>query len=77
MRPEMIARIILKQFFCVTDVRAIGKLIPRPLMCVMARSQKVPYEGAELHKVIPARKPCVTDVLCHWEINPQIIKLYV
>ena len=28
MRPEMITQIIRKQFFCVTDARAIGKLIP-------------------------------------------------
>ena len=34
----------------------------------MTRSQKLPYEGAELHKRIPARKPCVTDVLCNWDV---------
>ena len=34
----------------------------------LARSQKVPYEGAEVHKIIPARKPCLTDAaLCNWE----------
>ena len=44
----------------------------------MARSQKVSYEGAKLHKRIPARKARVTDVLCNWEINSQIIqKRYV
>ena len=35
MRPEMITQIIRKQFFCVTNVRAIGKLIPRQLICVI------------------------------------------
>ena len=29
----MITQIIQKQFFCVTDVCVIGKLIPRQLMC--------------------------------------------
>ena len=28
----------------------------------------------QLHKRIPARTPCVTDVLCNWEMNSQIIK---
>ena len=35
MRPESITQIIRKQFFCVTDVCAIGKFIPRQLMCVI------------------------------------------
>ena len=35
MRPEMITQIIRKQFFCVTNARAIGKLIPRQLICVI------------------------------------------
>ena len=26
-------------------------------------------KAPELHVRIPARKPCVTDVLCSWEIN--------
>ena len=28
-------------------------------------------EAPELHERIPAREPCVTDVLCNWEINPK------
>ena len=40
----------------------------------MAHSQKVPYEGRELHQIIPARRSCVTNVLCNWDINSQIIK---
>ena len=31
----MITQVIRKQFFCVTDVHVIGKLIPRQLMCVI------------------------------------------
>ena len=38
MRPEMITQIIRKQFFCVKNVRAIRKLIPRQLMCVVNTS---------------------------------------
>ena len=61
MRPAMITQIMQKQFFCVTGV------IPSQFICAMARSQKVPYKGAELHKITPAREPCVTDVLCNWQ----------
>ena len=53
----MITQIILKQFFNARDVRAIGKLIPRQFTCVTARSQKVPYEGAELHRKILSESP--------------------
>ena len=35
MRPEMITQIIRKQFFCVTDVLAIGKLTLREFLCVI------------------------------------------
>ena len=31
----------------------------------------------ELHTRIPAIKPCVTDVLCNWEINSQMLKMCV
>ena len=41
MRPEMITQLIRKQIFCVTDVRAIGKSIPRQLMFVIINSQTV------------------------------------
>ena len=63
-----------KQLFCVTDVRATRKLIPRQIMC-LARSQKAPYEGAAVHKRTPASMPCVTDVLCNWDINSQTKKI--
>ena len=74
MRPEMITQIIRKQFFCVTDVCVIGKLIPRKLFCVIGVYRKYLMEAPELHKRIPARKLCVTDVLCNGEINSQLIK---
>ena len=45
MRPDIITQIIRKQLFCVTDVCVIGKSIPRQIMRVILRSQKVPYEG--------------------------------
>ena len=57
-----------KLFFCAKDVCVTGKLIPRELLCVNWRSQKYHFEAPELHKRIPASKPCVTDVLCNWEM---------
>ena len=67
MRPEMITQIIRKQFFCVTDVCVcvIGKLIPREFFCVIGVYRKYHMEAPKLHKRIPARKLCVTDVLCN------------
>ena len=70
MWPEMIAQRIRKQFMLCNSVC----VIPRQLMRVFGVFTKVPYEGAKLHKKIPARKPCVTDVLCNWEINTKMIK---
>ena len=48
-------------------------------MCVCVIGKLIPalIEAPGLHKIIPARKPCVTDVLCNWERNSQIIKMYV
>ena len=65
MRPEMITQIIGKQFFCVTDVCLIGKFIPREFFCVIGVYRKYHMEAPKLHKRIPARKLCVTDVLCN------------
>ena len=28
-------------------------------------------EAPELHKIIPAKEPCVIDVLCNWELLPK------
>ena len=48
-------------------VCAIGKLIPRQLVCVCVCNwhihRKYLMETPYLHKRIPARKPCATDVL--------------
>ena len=44
----MITQIIRKQFFGVTDVRVIGKLIPRQLMCVIGAFTESTYEGARV-----------------------------
>ena len=30
-------------------------------------------ETPEVHDIVPARKPCATDVLCNWDIHSQII----
>ena len=42
----------------------LGKRIRREFLCVIGVHRKLLEEGLELHKIIPARKPCVTDVLC-------------
>ena len=34
-------------------------------------------EAPKEHKIIPAREPCITDVLCNWEIKSQIITKYM
>ena len=61
----MITQIIRNQFFCVTDVCVIGKLIPREFFCVIGVYKKYHMEAPKLHKIIPARKLRVTDVLCN------------
>ena len=61
----MIAQRIRKHFFCVTDVCAIGKIIPREFFCVIGVCRKYHMKAPKLHKIIPARKLCVTDVLCN------------
>ena len=63
----MITQAIRKQFFGATDVRAIGKSIPRlrGFLCVISVHRKYLMEAPELHRRIPASKPCATDVLCN------------
>ena len=51
-----------KLFFCATDVRAIGKQIPREFLCVTGVHRKYLMEAPEVHKINPARKPCAADV---------------
>ena len=46
--------------------------MPRQLMCNWHMRRKYLMEAPESHKKIPAKKPCVTDVLCSWEKNSQI-----
>ena len=67
MRPKMITQIIRKQFFCVTDVCVcvIGKSILSEFFCVFGVYRKYHMEAPKLHKRIPSRKLCVTDVLCN------------
>ena len=71
----MITQIIQKHFFCVKDVRAIGKLIPRKFLCVISHHRKFPLEAPKLppdfHKIIPTSKPSVTDVLCNCKIDSK------
>ena len=61
----MITQMIRKYFFCVTDMGAIAKLIPREFLCIIRVHRKYLMELPELHKT--ARKLCVTDVLCNWD----------
>ena len=55
-------------------MRAIGKSIPRHFLCVLDVHRKYLMEAPELHKIVPARQPCATDVPYNWEIDSQIIK---
>ena len=75
----MIAQIIRKHFFCETDVCACDwKMNSQTLnVCNWRFHRKQLMKGPELHKIIPARKPCVTDVLCNWAIDSQIIEMCV
>ena len=47
-RPKMITQTIRKQFFCVTDVRSTGKLLPRQLMCVIGAFAENTFIGARI-----------------------------
>ena len=70
MGPEMITQMIWKQFWCVTDVCAIGKFIPRQPMCVIGTFTQSTLWRCRITQIIPARKPCPVQL----EINSQIIK---
>ena len=50
-------------------------LIPSELLCEFKRiHRKYLMEAPESHEKIPAGRPCVTDVLCNWEIHSQRMK---
>ena len=40
-------------------------------MCVSDAHTMYLMGAPELHRTITARKPCVADVLCNWEINSR------
>ena len=63
-RPDMMTQIIQKQCSCLTDVRAIGKSIPRELLHVVGFHRKDLIKAPELHKIIPDRKLCVPCFRC-------------
>ena len=52
-------------------MRAIGNLIPRQFLCVFGGLTESTFWSPPPR---PARKPCVTDVLCNCDISSQIIK---
>ena len=43
--------------FKVADVRALGKLNPREVLCAVGAHRSYLVEAPELHKTIPDRKP--------------------
>ena len=54
--------------FRVTDVRALGGLIPMEFLRAIGVHRNILMEAPEAHKAITARKPCVTDVQCNCHI---------
>ena len=53
----MITQIIRKQFFCVTDVRVIGKLIPGQSMCNWRVRTKYPIKAPNYTKEFLPESP--------------------
>ena len=53
-RIDMITQIIRKHFFRVTDVHAIGELIPKEFLCIWDVHRMYLMEAPKLHKRIPA-----------------------
>ena len=53
------------------------KINSQTIMCVIGVFTECTSRRCELHKIIPARKPCATDVLCNCKINSQTIKMCV
>ena len=50
---------------------------PGILVCNWKVNRKYLVEAPELHQIIPARKPRVTDALCNWEVNSKMLKVCV
>ena len=50
MKPELIAQILRKQFFCATDVHAI-RILSLRFLCNW-HSQEVPYGGARITRTL-------------------------
>ena len=67
MRPDMITQIFWKNMCnrCACN----AKLNSRELLCATSVHRKYHLEAPpELHKVVPANKPRVTDVVCNWKL---------
>ena len=50
------------------------KFVPKEFFCVITFHRRYHLKTPELHKTIPASKPCVTDFLCNREIYCKIKK---
>ena len=62
---------------CATAVRILGQLAPREFLCVIGVHRKQLMEVPEFvtREFLPENP--VTDVLCNWESNFQMIKMCV
>ena len=69
----MISQIVRKRFCCETSVQLENQFSENS--CVNSVHRQYHLEAPELHKVVPASEPCVTDVPCNWETSSQIIKM--
>ena len=79
LRPEMITQIIRKPFSCVNKQSACNWKFnfQNKFLCNWRTHRKYLMEAPELHKTIPARKPCVADIPCNLNIIPPIMKIFV
>ena len=65
MRPETMTKMIGKQLFCATDVRAIGKLTPRQFLCVIGAHRKYLMEASQVHKITQQKLCSRHTVVCN------------
>ena len=72
MRPEVITQnnseTILLCNRCVCNRKIDSQTIN---VCNRHVHRQYMLQAPELHKIIPARKPCVTDVLRNWDMSPK------